>query len=1137
MLKSICLFLFIGLNFSLAFGQTTDLSIAIEAQNLSGTAISQVDIYEDFQYLITVSNSGNSVNNAAISIDFDDDLTLLSSSSQNNVNGATDFSNIDTTNNVLTALIANMPNNSSVELLVLVTAPTNLGGIAVNGTVGPPEGTTDTNTSNNQSIISIDVLDIIIDFSVTHTQIQPTSGTPISAWGDEVTYQFTITNNSAIAFPVDAIRGKLILTSLFDNGQPFAEFVSLECINSTNGTLCPDLSNINGFASSIIGPSIVAAPSLFTFQDSFEFTPGGSVTFEMIYRYSIFSCSPMPAPIDVGSIVQINLNHANVSSNTSNTVTTNLLSADLCPQTDICIETVQVDPDLSVALQYGQDITLETTVCNNGPLEAPMRFFLQNLTPNISWDIISITCLGTTGPVACDDFTTSDNGQIWVSSDFLLQPNTTITIETVLQFTEPPCSITPNLVQAIIRSGTNILDSQLVDTNVSNNIFNNSLFFPAPEPCDENDIYDIQVTKAQINPQLPIGSTSQNTAEWGEITYEVTVTNVGETDELVKVQDFMLVSGPNTVPITGTLVSVNCTGTTGTASCIDIINAYVGVEHDGMTAGGGFDTFWEILPEENWILPANSSITFTVIIDWQPECSAQPIVGRNYFRADYVNDLTESDTQNNVEFVDTYFAPCIDLVVQTYPEFTQVDTGQAFNWIVDISNSTTSSDAVNVFFENTINPVFTVTGTPICIISSGNASCIPTFSTNGNIISGTIPTMEAGSTIRISIPVTAPNFGGAFNNIAEAFPSAADNEELTPETNISINSVQVISPVLEKTFSPDIIFEGDESELTFTVFNITTNPTQNNISFTDNLPNGVFVSGTPNWVEANGCTTSFIGDIGDDFVGVTNLSFPNGVESCTFSVMVSSNIGGMYLNNFENFTDTNNIDTSQTSAALSVIVDTSNVDIEITKTVEPLEVVIGEQVIFTITATNLGTTAATAIEIIDQLPTGYSFVFASTSAGIFDENTFVWSIPSLDANASVTLDLVVEVISSNNLLNMALLSRLNEIDRNPSNNQDNAFVDISNCLTIPEGISPNDDRKNDILFIPCIQDYSDNVLKIYNRYGTQIYEAKNYSNTWNGRANMGIPKNSELLPVGTYFYVLEISGFDKPLVGYVYLNY
>jgi hypothetical protein len=134
---------------------------------------------------------------------------------------------------------------------------------------------------------------------------------------------------------------------------------------------------------------------------------------------------------------------------------------------------------------------------------------------------------------------------------------------------------------------------------------------------------------------------------------------------------------------------------------------------------------------------------------------------------------------------------------------------------------------------------------------------------------------------------------------------------------------------------PDTIIEGAESELTFTVFNIASNPTQTNIAFTDNLPLGITLSGPPNWTMANGCTGTFVGDIGDAFIGIENLVFPEGVASCTFSVMVFSNQASSYLNNFENFSNNNNIDTTQTSATLNVLEDTSNVDIEIIKTVIP----------------------------------------------------------------------------------------------------------------------------------------------------------------------------------------------------------
>ncbi|WP_179021366.1 DUF7933 domain-containing protein [Winogradskyella forsetii] len=1108
--------------------QTTELSIAVEAQNLSGTAISQVDIYEDFQYVVTVLNSGNSVDNATISINFDSDLTINSYNSQNNNAGASDISNITVTSNVLTASIATMPNNSSVELLVLVTAPTNLGGITANGTVNTPGNTQDTNTSNNQAIISIDVLDVELDFSITHTQIQPLEGTAISAWGDSVTYQFTITNNSAIDFPVSSVEGLLSLSSPFQNGQPLAQFVSLECLTSTNGTLCPDLTGFTGNSSPIQTES-----TLFLFGSALEITAGGSITFQVVYSYTNFSCSPDPMPMAADSYIEIELNTAETIIVSSNSVTTDLLLAELCEETDICIETIQTIPDVTASLDYGQDITFVTTICNNGPSAAPMRFFFQNLSI-LTWNISALNCLGTTGSVTCNDFTLTENGQIWLSSDFMLQANTTITVETVLSYLEPECGLNNNNIVAGIRSATNLLNSQIVDTDPDNNIFTNQLTLPAVEPCEA---IDLQVSKTQTNPELPLGNSEENTAAWGLVSYEITVTNIGNENAIIELQDYMPVPGINDPSISAVLLEVECIETTGTASCFPIENANIGIALDGITEDGEFDTFWEITAEENWELPANSSVSFSVTIDWTPECSTEPMFGSNTVRVDYGGDLIDSNPLNNSSSVTTYFAPCLDLVVQTYPEFSQVNTNQTFNWIVDISNSTTSSDAIDVVFEDSLNPVFTIVGNPMCTVTSGTATCITNFNTAGNFITGTIPTMAAGSTVRVSIPVSAPSFGGAFNNIAEAILDATNNEELTPDSNSSINSVQVLAPTLQKSFLPDTIIEGGQSELTFTVFNMASNPGQSNISFIDNLPSGLTLSGIPNWVEANGCMATFIGTVDDTFVGIENLVFPEGVASCMFSVMVTSETVGTYLNNFQNFSNNNNIDTSQTSATLNVTIDTSNVDIEIAKTVIPSEANFGQHVDFTITATNLGTTTATLVEVMDALPQGYEFISATASFGVFDDSTFIWNIPNIDSNISETLILTAKVISSNDLTNVAMLNSVNEPDRNLTNNEDDATVEISNCLMIPQGISPNDDGKNDVFFIPCIEDYPENTLKIYNRYGTQIYEAENYLNTWNGIANMGLLKSSELLPVGTYFYVLEINGFDDGFVGYVYLNY
>jgi hypothetical protein len=90
---------------------------------------------------------------------------LSSITSQNNIGGATIAGGFNlSTTNVLTGSVLSLPTDSSVEIKIEVAAPSVVGGIAIDAIISPPSGTTDTNTSNNQSLISIDVIDVDINF-------------------------------------------------------------------------------------------------------------------------------------------------------------------------------------------------------------------------------------------------------------------------------------------------------------------------------------------------------------------------------------------------------------------------------------------------------------------------------------------------------------------------------------------------------------------------------------------------------------------------------------------------------------------------------------------------------------------------------------------------------------------------------------------------------------------------------------------------------------------------------------------------------------------------------------------------------------------------------------------------------------
>ncbi|MFD2822593.1 gliding motility-associated C-terminal domain-containing protein [Lacinutrix iliipiscaria] len=997
--------------------QTTDLAISVEAQDLSGGSISNVFLFEEFQYLVTISNSGGPVSNASFTQTINPNVTILSYISQNPIAGATLITDFGVAGNVLTGTIASLPASSSIEVKVVVKAPSIIGGIATNVNISPPDDVTDTSPGNNTSIISIDVTDVVIDFTIEHAQISPPEGTAINAWGDSVTYQITITNHSEIAYPLDSFTTFLALNTPQSYGEPFAQLLSIECISATGGTDC--VGDIDITPTPILLNSS-STETIFTFDTVHEYSSGGSLTFEMVYQYLEPECALIEEAIDVTSFAIIALSHDNESSNTSNEIITDLIEAQLCQETDVCLETIQIDPAVGTPIGWNEEITFETTICNNGPLDADVVVSFRNISNNALWDIISITCIESASTLPCSTVTFADADQYWVSNTFNMPVGEILTIQTVVIFIEPECAIGP--IEGIIRSSITIESEDITDSFLTNNFDFDYLDLP---PVDECDSTDIEVTKTQVSPALPEGGSIDDTTSWGPITYEITVSNLSAEDTFIELSEYMtpvLVSQAS-----GVLESISCISTTGTASCFDIEHANIGEEFDGVVdVDDNPDVFWEILPEDDWLLPAASSVTFEIVINWSPICSASAIPAGNSVEAYPLSPFVDLELSNNTSSTTTFFAPCIDLVVQTFPEFPSVTVNQPFNWIVDITNSATSSNAIDVIFEDELESFFTIVGAPTCVVTSGTATCVSSFNVVDNQVSGIIPNMEANSTVRVFIPVEAPGFGGAFVNTAEANPNPVDREELTPETNISISSVQVLAPILTKLFNPDEIFEGEESILTFTINNLPSNPAQSNISFIDHLPTNIMVSGDAYWEEDNGCTATFISVVGADSFQVNDLTFPLGVASCTFSVPVTSNIAGEYINNNSNFTDQTNIDTSQANAMLTVLEDDNN--------------------------------------------------------------------------------------------------------PNPPGNEP--------CLEIPQGFSPNDDGYNDFFEIPCIENYPNAKLMIYNRYGTCVYSNNNYLNNWAGKPNKGIlHSDSSLLPVGTYFYVLEHENLIKRKVGWVYLNY
>jgi choice-of-anchor A domain-containing protein/uncharacterized repeat protein (TIGR01451 family) len=85
------------------------------------------------------------------------------------------------------------------------------------------------------------------------------------------------------------------------------------------------------------------------------------------------------------------------------------------------------------------------------------------------------------------------------------------------------------------------------------------------------------------------------------------------------------------------------------------------------------------------------------------------------------------------------------------------------------------------------------------------------------------------------------------------------------------------------------------------------------------------------------------------------------------------------------------------------------VDLSLTKTVNNSDPLNGENVTFTITASNAGPAQATGIVVKDFLPGGVTYQSITSIQGSFDTLTSEWTVGTLGSGASATLSLTVKV--------------------------------------------------------------------------------------------------------------------------------
>ncbi|BFP40075.1 hypothetical protein FGF1_09200 [Flavobacteriaceae bacterium GF1] len=210
------------------------------------------------------------------------------------------------------------------------------------------------------------------------------------------------------------------------------------------------------------------------------------------------------------------------------------------------------------------------------------------------------------------------------------------------------------------------------------------------------------------------------------------------------------------------------------------------------------------------------------------------------------------------------------------------------------------------------------------------------------------------------------------------------------------------------------------------------------------------------------------------------------------------------------------------------------IDILVEKSVDFPEPLLGDVINFTITATNLSMERGIDVVVLDLIDgnSGFEIVTTNAESGIYDSTTGLWTIPELLGDASTNLFISVRVAQLGRLENTASLISSVPIDGDNSNNSATVEIRSSQSECVDQGtlcnlFSPNGDGVNDTLILVGHQNFPNNNIQIFDRYGNLVYEEQGYDSTWDGTGDNGD------LPKGTYFYVLDLGDGSDATKGWI----
>lgn len=251
------------------------------------------------------------------------------------------------------------------------------------------------------------------------------------------------------------------------------------------------------------------------------------------------------------------------------------------------------------------------------------------------------------------------------------------------------------------------------------------------------------------------------------------------------------------------------------------------------------------------------------------------------------------------------------------------------------------------------------------------------------------------------------------------------------DTNSPSGATCDIDLALTKTVDNPTPQVGQAFTFTVSVFNGDTHQ-GSGIQVTDNMPAGLTIQGVPT-------ATHGTYDSGTDTWNLGTL--PVG-ETAILTITATAATPGIYTNtaviSAANQPDANTSNNSDT-ATVTVSAPPS-ADIAVSLNVNNTTAYAGTNIIFTLSADNLGPDTATNVQISFGLPAGLVYV-SDTSGGAYNSSTGMWTIPSLANGGNAIIQITAQVDGTQSGINVTgSLIGLDQLDTNAANDSSSVII-------------------------------------------------------------------------------------------------